>query len=103
MTTPTASETQSRDTDRRRALKPLARLAPFIAAHRNDAILAGMFLIVSASATMGLPFAVPHMADKGLASQAAALIDRSFLVLALVAGVLALSTGGRFYFITKLG
>jgi ATP-binding cassette subfamily B protein len=101
MTMPTAGE--SRDTSRRRDLKPLARLAPFIAAHRWDAILAGLFLVVSASATMALTFAVRQMADRGLASQSAPMIDRAFLVLALVAGVLALSTGGRFYFITKLG
>src|SRR5579859_6732143 len=101
MTMPTAGE--SRDTSRRRDLKPLARLAPFIAAHRWDAILAGLFLIVSASATMALTFAVRQMADRGLASQSGPMIDRAFLVLALCAGVLALSTGGRFYFITKLG
>ena len=92
-----------RDAPPRRDLKPLARLVPFIAAHRWDAILAGLFLIVSASATMALTFAVRQMADRGLASQSAPMIDRAFLVLALVAGVLALSTGGRFYFITKLG
>ena len=101
MTMPAAGET--RDTSRRRDLKPLARLAPFVDAHRWDAILAGLFLIVSASATMALTFAVRQMADRGLASQSAPMIDRAFLVLALVAGVLALSTGGRFYFITKLG
>jgi ATP-binding cassette subfamily B protein len=101
MTTPAASE--PRYARPRRDLKPLARLAPFIAAHRWDAILAGLFLIVSASATMALTFAVRQMADRGLASQSGPMIDRAFLVLALVAGVLALSTGGRFYFITKLG
>ena len=63
-----------------------------MAAHRLDAILAGIFLVVSASATMGLTFAVRHMTDKGLASQSATLIDGSFLALAAVAGVLALST-----------
>jgi ATP-binding cassette subfamily B protein len=87
----------------RRNLQPLARLGPFIAAHRGDAILAGLFLIVSSSATVGLTFAVRLMADKGLASQSGPMIDRAFLVLALVAAVLAISTGGRFYFITKLG
>ena len=100
MTTTADSETEGA---RRRDLRPLSRLAPFVASHRRDAILAGLFLIVSASATMGLTFAVRQMADKGLASQSAAMIDRSFVVLALVAGVLAASTGGRFYFITKLG
>jgi ATP-binding cassette, subfamily B, bacterial len=100
MTTTADSQTEAA---RSRDLRPLSRLGPFIAAHRADAVLAGLFLVVSATATMGLTFAVRQMADRGLASQSAALIDRSFLVLALVAGVLAFSTGGRFYFITKLG
>jgi ATP-binding cassette subfamily B protein len=105
MTTSVPAEHDARPPNERssRDLKPLERLAPFVADHRRDAILAGVCLVVSACATIGLTFAVRHMADRGLATQSAALIDRSFLVLALVAGVLALSTGGRFYFITKLG
>jgi len=88
---------------RRRDLKPLARLGPFIRAHIADAVLAGLFLIVSSSATVGLTFAVRAMADKGLSSHSADMIDRSFLELAGVAAILAVSTAGRFYFITKLG
>ena len=105
MSTPTTAETESPTpaVPPRRDLKPLGRLAPYIAAHRWDAVLAGLFLLVSATATMGLTFAVRQMADRGLASQSAPMIDGAFLILALVAGVLALSTGGRFYFITKLG
>ena len=109
MTTPVASDSEpGPDTAvgapaRRRDLKPLARLGPYILAHGGDALLAGLFLIVSSSATVGLTFALRLMADKGLASQSASMIDKAFLVLALVAGVLALATGGRFYFITKLG
>jgi ATP-binding cassette subfamily B protein len=93
----------ARTAKRRRDLSPLAKLRPFIAAHRGDAFLAGMFLLVSSSATVGLTFAVRRMADQGLASHSGAMIDRAFLVLALVAGVLAASTGGRFYFVTRLG
>lgn len=88
---------------RRRDLRPLARLTPYIAAHRADAALAGLFLVVSSSATIGLTFALRLMADKGLATHSAAMIDRAFLVLAVVAIVLAGATGGRFYFVTKLG
>ncbi len=88
---------------RRRDLRPLTRLGPFMGAHVADAILAGMFLLVSSAATVGLTFAVRLMADKGLASRSALMINQAFLVLALVAAILAISTGGRFYFITKLG
>ncbi len=88
---------------RRRDLRPLTRLAPFIGSHIADAILAGIFLLVSSAATVGMTFAVRLMADKGLASRSAPMINHAFLILALVAAILAISTGGRFYFITKLG
>ncbi len=105
MTTPVASESEiAPDVPaRRRDLRPLTRLGPFMGAHVGDAILAGMFLLVSSAATVGLTFAVRLMADKGLASRSAPMINQAFLVLALVAAILAISTGGRFYFITKLG
>ena len=105
MTKPVASEGKiAPDAPaRRRDLRPLTRLGPFIGAHVADVILAGMFLLVSSAATVGLTFAVRLMADKGLASRSAPMINQAFLILALVAAILAISTGGRFYFITKLG
>ncbi len=102
-TTTTLTEGPEASPVKRRDLRPLARLGPFIGGHMADAILAGMFLIVSATATMGLTFAVRHMADRGLASESGHAINQAFLILAAVAAVLAMSTGGRFYFITKLG
>ena len=88
---------------RRRDLRPLARLGPYIGDHIADAFLAGLFLLISSSATVGLTFALRGMADRGMASQSAGMINQAFLILAAVAAILALSTGGRFYFITKLG
>ena len=88
---------------RQRDLKPLARLIPFVRAHAGDAAMAGVFLILSTSATAGLTLAVRWMADRGIASNSTALIGRYFGVLALVALVLSLFTAARFFFITKLG
>ncbi len=84
-------------------LSPLRRLGPLVRAHWSDAALAGMFLTLSTTATLSLTFAVRLMADRGLASHSASEINRVFLVLASVATLLALSTGGRFYFVQKLG
>ena len=105
MTTLVASQGEVRPDDRarRRDLSPLARLLPYVRAHRADAFLAGFFLLVSSSATVGLTFAVRLMADRGLSSHSVLVIDETFGLLALVALLLAISTGGRFYFITKLG
>ncbi len=88
---------------RRPALAPLARLMPYVAAHRGDATLAGLFLLASTGSTLGLTFAVRTMADRGFASHTAVEVDATFALLAIVAGVLAVSTGGRFFFIHRLG
>ncbi len=84
-------------------LSPLRRLGPLVRAHWGDAVLAGIFLTLSTTATLSLTFAVRLMADRGLASHSASEINRVFLILAGVATALALSTGGRFYFVQKLG
>lgn len=85
----------------------LRRLAPFIAAHWGDALLSGLFLLVSTSATLGLSGAVRLLVDhlgKAQASHAtAAAINPWFLLIGAVALTLALATAGRYFFITKLG
>ena len=88
---------------KQRDLRPLGRLLPFVRAHAGDATLAGVFLLLSTSATAGLTFALRWMADRGIASHSPALIGRYFGVLALVAVTLSLFTAARFFFITKLG
>jgi ATP-binding cassette subfamily B protein len=85
----------------------LRRLSPFIAAHWGDALLSGLFLLVSTSATLGLFGAVRVLVDhlgKAQASHAtAASINPWFLLIGAVALTLALATAGRYFFITKLG
>jgi ATP-binding cassette subfamily B protein len=87
----------------RRDLTPLGRLRPLVRAHLADAIACGVFLVCSTASTLALPMALRAMADRGLAAHTAGAIDHAFLVLAAVAGGLALATGGRFYFTNKLG
>ncbi len=87
----------------RRDLSPLGRLTPFVGAHWGDAALSGLFLTLSTASTLAFTFALRLMADKGLATHAAGLIDRAFLILAGVAVALAVTTGARFYFVNKLG
>jgi ATP-binding cassette subfamily B protein len=86
-----------------RSLKPLAQLTPFLIAHKGDAMLAGLALLVSSSATIGLTGAARVVVDKGFAAGSAAAINRYFLGLVVVALVLAAATALRFYFVTKLG
>jgi ATP-binding cassette subfamily B protein len=67
-TTQAAPESPAAPPRGRRDLKPLAALWPFIDAHRGDAILAGVFMLVSSASTIGLTFALRRMADGGLST-----------------------------------
>ncbi|WP_297696581.1 ABC transporter transmembrane domain-containing protein [Phenylobacterium sp.] len=89
---------------RSRNVAALRRLAPFIAHHRLDALLAGLFLLVSSSATLGITGGVRLLVDHLTGPRASpAGIDRWFVLLGAIALTLALATAGRYFFVTKLG
>ncbi len=90
--------------DRSRNIGVLRRLAPYVAAHWGDAALSGVFLILSTGATLGVSGAVrllvDHLThDKGGAGSA----DRWFGLMGGVVMLLAVATGLRYFFVTKLG
>ena len=86
-----------------RDLRPLIELWPFVKAHRIDAAASIGSLLVSTSATLGLTAALRLVVDKGFATASATNLNRTFLLLVVVACLLAVATASRFYFITKLG
>jgi ATP-binding cassette subfamily B protein len=88
---------------RRRDLRPLAALGPCVKAHWADAAASGFCLVVSTAATLGLTLALRLLIDKGVGGRTVASVDAYFLLAAAVAGVLALATAGRFFFINRLG
>lgn len=63
-------------------------------------ILATLFLLLAAVATLAVPLAFRGIVDTGLTSDA---IDRQFILLILLAVVLALMTASRFYMMSWLG
>ncbi len=89
--------------ERRRDLRPLGSLVPFVAAHWKDAAASVVFLALSTGATLGLTAALRLMADQGIGGHTAHSVNRSFLIAATIATTLALATAGRFFFITQLG
>ncbi len=91
------------DPDKKRDLRPLARVWPFVARYRG--LISGWlgFLLLSSTATLTLPFAVRQMIDRGFSAADAAYIDRYFVALFGVATVLAIATALRFFFVTLLG
>jgi ATP-binding cassette subfamily B protein len=60
-------------------------------------------LSIAAAATLTLPVAVRYVIDRGLSADDASTIDRYFIYLLLVAGVLGLFSAVRFYLVHWLG
>ncbi|KAI6244395.1 ATP-binding cassette domain-containing protein [Aphelenchoides fujianensis] len=88
---------------RRKDIRPLAHLLPFVAAHKGDGLAATFFLLFSTGATLGLTAAFKEVIDHGFAKGAGAEINSAFVGLGAVAMVLAIATALRFFFITRLG
>ncbi len=90
--------------DKSRNFGALGRLLPFVAAHKLDATLAGVFLITSTAATLGLSGAIRLLVDHLTGAKLdAASVDPWFWMLGAVAVALALSSALRYFFVTKLG
>ena len=62
--------------DRRRDLKPLARLFPYVAAHKADALRALLALICSSVATLAITAAARRVVDHGFGAGSAATINQ---------------------------
>ena len=84
-------------------LKPLRAVLPFLRPYRPLAAGWLLFLMLSSAASLTLPWAVGQMIDHGFSGGDPAAIDRSFLGLFIVAGVLAIATAMRFWFVSMLG
>jgi ATP-binding cassette subfamily B protein len=68
--------------------------------YRVQWILAGLFLLLAAAATLAVPLAFRGVVDTGLTSDA---IDLQFIYLLLLAAFLAVMTASRFYMMSWLG
>ena len=80
----------------------LRGLLPFIAPYRGMAAMAALALILTASVSLILPLAVRQVVD-GFGAKNAAELDRYFGAALAIAAILALGTGVRYYFVTRLG
>ena len=97
------SEEASEAAKRRRSLRPLQALVPYLT--RYPWHLAGGLaaLIVSAAAMLAVPFAVRGMIDQGFSSSNGHVIDRWFHALLAFGFVLGLASASRVYVVNWLG
>jgi ATP-binding cassette, subfamily B, bacterial len=88
---------------RRRSIRPLMGLVPFVARYRGRAVAALIALTVAAIATLAVPIAVRRMIDNGFDPTRAGLIDEYFGVMILVVAILACASAMRYYLVTTIG
>jgi len=86
-----------------RSLAPLRAVLPFLRPYRGRIALAILALIVSSTATLTLPFVARGLLDHGFTAGEAGQVGRYFLYFIAAAGVMAVSSATRFYFVTWLG
>ena len=87
---------------RRRDIRPLARLIPFLVRHWGSALIAGVWLLVSTAASLGLTVTARGAIDNGFENGGADL-DVWFLILGANAVGLGLATAFRYFYLTKTG
>jgi ATP-binding cassette subfamily B protein len=91
------------DRPKRKSLKPLALLRPYVFRYKRVALLALIALILSSGATLVLPFAVREMIDRGFSADNRDLMNIYFGGLFLAGAVLAVSSATRFFCVSWLG
>ncbi|RUY14660.1 ABC transporter, partial [Mesorhizobium sp. M7A.F.Ca.US.005.03.2.1] len=89
--------------ERRRSLKPLRRLFPYITHYRTLVVGAIISLVIAAATTLALPLAVRRMIDHGFSSSSTTFIAEYFAALVAMAALLAAASAGRYYFVITLG
>src|SRR3954463_10261806 len=87
----------------RAKLRPLLKLAPYVARYRGRAILAFISLTIAAITTLVVPVAARRMIDFGFSPEGIALINSYFSVMLAVVAVLAGASASRFYLVMTIG
>ncbi|WAX96509.1 ABC transporter transmembrane domain-containing protein [Aminobacter sp. NyZ550] len=98
-----ANTTTAANEQRRRSLRPLSRLSPYLYRYPRLVIGAIISLVAAAVTTLTLPIAVRRMIDHGFSSADSSFIAKYFAMLVAIAALLALASACRYYFVITLG
>ncbi len=80
----------------------LLQLVPFLRPYRRTMVLAIITLVATAVLSLSLPVAVRRVID-GFVIESSQLMNLYFLSALVIAGLLALGSGCRFYLVSRLG
>jgi ATP-binding cassette subfamily B protein len=88
--------------EKRRDIRPLARLLPYALRHKGHLVMAGFWLIVSTVTSLSLTAAARGAIDHGFENGGAGL-NLWFLLLGANALFLGVATAVRYFYVTKTG
>ncbi|ANK93107.1 MULTISPECIES: ABC transporter transmembrane domain-containing protein [Rhizobium] len=89
--------------NKRRSLRPLGRLAPYVMRYRGLVAGALISLALAAITSLALPLAVRRMIDHGFTQSDGSFINSYFAMLMVMALVLAIASALRYYFVITIG
>ena len=93
------SETEASAKD----LHPLRSLVPFIMRYPLRLSLTILFLLIAAIASLSIPLALGGLVDEGFVAQNLDKVAQYGWTVLAIAGVMAIASGARFYFISVIG
>ncbi|MCJ8238277.1 ABC transporter transmembrane domain-containing protein [Peteryoungia algae] len=94
----------AKNTDKkRRSLKPLTSLFPYLRNYRGLVAGALIFLCLAAATTLALPIAIRRMLDHGFQASDSTFINRYFAMMIVMAIVLAIASALRYYYVITIG
>ncbi len=88
--------------EKSKTISPLRGLVPFLTPYKGLIIAASFALVFTAAVSLALPRVAREVVD-GFTLEALKQLDGYFAAIIVVMGAMALGTGLRFYFVTKLG
>ena len=88
---------------KRRDLRPLLRVLPFLAPYWPQMVIAAVALVVAAGTVLGMGKGLQTLVDRGFAAGNPDLLDQGLLVLFGVVALLAAATFLRFYMVSWIG
>ena len=83
--------------------EPLKALLPFVLKYPYRLGFTALFLLVAAFAALAIPFFAGNIIDEGFVTQNLDVVNSYSLGIIAIAGVLAVASAARFYFISVLG
>ncbi|MBC2772306.1 ATP-binding cassette domain-containing protein [Rhizobium sp. AQ_MP] len=88
---------------KRRSLKPLTSLFPYLKRYRGLVAGALIFLCLAAATTLALPIAIRRMLDHGFQASDSEFINKYFAMMIVMAIVLAVASALRYYYVITIG